>query len=128
MRRAFHYRTWSGQFVFTSYLHISSIDFSFPCRPQQIGETLLCHAIIGKANGKEKIIKANVHADFISPVLELSRDRIDFRVDKRPDDVTALTPQTRTFTARNVSSLPLTCILNVEYPFQVSHHKFFLNP
>ena len=81
---------------------------------------MLCHAIIGKANGKEKIIKANVHADFISPVLELSRDRIDFRVDKRPDDVTALTPQTRAFTARNVSSLPLTCILNVEYPFQVS--------
>ena len=83
-------------------------------------ETLLCHAIIGKANGKERIMRATVRADFISPVLELSKERIDFRVDKRPDDVTALTPQNRTFAIRNVSSLPLTCILRVSYPFQVA--------
>ncbi|XP_076808093.1 hydrocephalus-inducing protein homolog isoform X2 [Clavelina lepadiformis] len=87
--------------------------------PKQVTETLLCHAIIGKANGKERIMRATVRADFISPVLELSKERIDFRVDKRPDDVTALTPQNRTFAIRNVSSLPLTCILRVSYPFQL---------
>uniref|UniRef100_H2XZ27 Hydin adenylate kinase-like domain-containing protein n=1 Tax=Ciona intestinalis TaxID=7719 RepID=H2XZ27_CIOIN len=87
--------------------------------PRQVCETLLCHAIIGKANGKERIIRSAIRADFISPVLELSKDKIEFRVDKRPDDVTALTPKTRTFVARNISSLPLTCVLHVEYPFQI---------
>uniref|UniRef100_H2YKD6 Uncharacterized protein n=1 Tax=Ciona savignyi TaxID=51511 RepID=H2YKD6_CIOSA len=78
--------------------------------PRQVNETLICHAIIGKANGKERIIRSSIRADFISPVLEVSTDKIEFRVDKRPDDVTALTPKTRTFVARNVSSLPLTCL------------------
>lgn len=108
------------QMLFRVYLLI--LNFAFlPVSPKQVSEHLLCHAIIGKANGKERIIRAQIRADFISPVLQLSKDRIHFRVDKRPDDVTALTPQTRTFVAKNVSSLPLTCVLRVKYPFQVLH-------
>ena len=82
-------------------------------------ESIACHAIIGKDRGKEKIIKSTIRADFISPVIELSANRIDFRVDKEPSDITALIPQTKTFSMRNVSSLPLSCVLRVQYPFQV---------
>ena len=89
-------------------------------RPRQVCETLVCHAIIGKDRGKERIIKSTIRADFIAPVVELSTNKMEFRVDKEPNDVTALTPQTRTFTMRNVSSLPLSCVLRVQYPFQVS--------
>ena len=50
--------------------------------PQQISERLLCHAIIGRAGGKELIMKVNVHCDFISPLLEFSHERVEFTVHK----------------------------------------------
>lgn len=87
--------------------------------PRQVTETLTCHAIIGKANGKEKILKSVLAASFVSPVLELSNPNLYFRVDKTPGSMT-MQSQFASFSAKNVSSLPLTCVLTTDYPFQVS--------
>ena len=51
-------------------------------RPQVVRERMLCYAIIGRAGGKELIMKVNVNCEFISPLLEFSSDKVFFRVDK----------------------------------------------
>ena len=45
-------------------------------------EKLLCHAIIGKAGGKELIMRVPLSCEFITPLLEFSSDTLNFRVDK----------------------------------------------
>lgn len=57
-------------------------DLDLLCRPQVVKERLLCHAIIGRAGGKELIMRVNVNCEFISPLLEFSSDLVFFRVDK----------------------------------------------
>ena len=59
------------------FVHTSVI-----CSPQVVKEKMLCHAIIGRAGGKELIMKVNVNCEFISPLLEFSTEDIFFRVDK----------------------------------------------
>ena len=51
-------------------------------RPQVVKEKLLCHAIIGKAGGKELIMRVPLSCEFITPLLEFSSDKLNFRVDK----------------------------------------------
>lgn len=43
---------------------------------------MLCHAIIGRQGGKELIMRVDVSADFISPLLEFSTKSVYFRFDK----------------------------------------------
>ena len=50
--------------------------------PQQVSERLLCHAIIGRAGGKELINKVQVHCDFIAPLLEFNKELVAFAVHK----------------------------------------------
>ena len=47
-----------------------------------VKEKLLCHAIIGKAGGKELIMRVPLSCEFITPLLEFSSDTLNFRVDK----------------------------------------------
>jgi len=51
-------------------------------RPKLVKERLLCHAIIGRQGGKELIMRVDVAADFISPLLEFSTKAVYFRFDK----------------------------------------------
>ncbi|XP_071959113.1 hydrocephalus-inducing protein homolog isoform X2 [Antedon mediterranea] len=85
--------------------------------PKVVNERLLCHAIIGKSSGKERIIKTDVSINFISPLLEFSSKQVAFRVDKHPDDV--LEKQFGELEFSNVSSLPLTTVIHLEYPFHL---------
>ena len=41
---------------------------------------MICHAIIGSSTGKEKIMKVDVSAEFISPLLEFSQKEVSFAV------------------------------------------------
>ncbi|XP_033116735.1 hydrocephalus-inducing protein homolog isoform X2 [Anneissia japonica] len=82
-----------------------------------VKERLVCHAIIGKSSGKEKIMKTDISINFISPLLEFSSKQVCFRVDKHPDDV--LEKQVGELEFSNVSSLPLTTLVSLEYPFQL---------
>lgn len=50
--------------------------------PQFVKERMLCHAIIGRQGGKELIMRVDVSADFISPLLEFSTKSVYFRFDK----------------------------------------------
>ena len=43
---------------------------------------MICHAIIGKSSGKEKIMKTDISIKFISPLLEYSTKQVMFRVDQ----------------------------------------------
>ena len=52
------------------------------CSPQVVKERLLCHAIIGRAGGKELIMRVPVSCEFITPLLQFSADTVSFRVDK----------------------------------------------
>ncbi|XP_064641495.1 hydrocephalus-inducing protein-like isoform X2 [Lineus longissimus] len=85
--------------------------------PQAVKERLLCHAIIGRAGGKELIKKVDVKVEFIAPLLEFSDKYVFFRVDGHPG--VELELQMRTLELTNVSSLPLTSQLSLKYPFQI---------
>ncbi len=47
-----------------------------------VKEKLCCHAIIGRAGGKELIMRVALSCEFIKPLLEFSSDQLQFRVDK----------------------------------------------
>ena len=51
-------------------------------RPQKVKERMFCHAIIGTSTGKERIMKVDVSAEFISPLLSFSQREINFCVMK----------------------------------------------
>ena len=55
---------------------------SFLPSPKVVKERMVCHAIIGKSSGKEKIMKTEINIEFISPLLEFSTKQVMFRVDK----------------------------------------------
>lgn len=85
--------------------------------PQYVKERMLCHAIIGRQGGKELIMRVDVSADFISPLLEFSTKSVYFRFDKNPKD--SLTKMIRDLKMMNVSTLPLTTGLKLQQPFQI---------
>ena len=76
--------------------------------------------MVGRKSGKEKIIKTTAMANFITPVLKISKDHIRFCIDKPSDDSSSLEDQLQHFTVDNISNLPLTCILQTKHPFHVS--------
>lgn len=49
---------------------------------QLVQERMLCHAIIGRAGGKELIMKVDISCQFIAPLLEFSSDQVFFKVIK----------------------------------------------
>lgn len=63
-----------------TYLNTDSVLWLFPA--QVVKERLICHAIIGKQSGKERIMKVDVTCEFIAPILHLSSREITFRVEK----------------------------------------------
>ncbi|XP_077982980.1 hydrocephalus-inducing protein homolog isoform X2 [Glandiceps talaboti] len=85
--------------------------------PKVVKERMLCHAIIGRASGKEKIMKSDINIEFISPLMEFTTKQITFRVEKGPED--ELQKQYGDFEIHNVSSLSLTTTLTLECPFQI---------
>ncbi|KAG8143780.1 hypothetical protein E2320_000954, partial [Naja naja] len=91
--------------------------------PKLVKERLLCHAIIGKQSGKERIMKVDVTCEFITPVLQISSRAVTFRVEKNPSDI--LTPQYKPLSLKNVSSLPLRVVLSLQEPFALcdANHK-----
>ena len=60
---------------------ISDLSF-FANRCQQVRERMICHAIVGNNTGKEKIMKVDVIADFIEPLVNFSDRKISFFVMK----------------------------------------------
>ncbi|XP_025115052.1 hydrocephalus-inducing protein-like isoform X4 [Pomacea canaliculata] len=97
-----------------------SIDFTlegFVNEPQSVKEQLSCHAILGRTGGKELIMKIDVSAEFISPLLEFSTKSVFFRVDKSVKDTLEIL--TRSLEISNMSSLPLTILLTLNYPFSI---------
>lgn len=50
--------------------------------PQTVKERMFCHAIIGTSTGKERILKVDVSAEFISPLLSFSQRDVNFCVMK----------------------------------------------
>ncbi|XP_054856814.1 hydrocephalus-inducing protein homolog [Eublepharis macularius] len=83
--------------------------------PKVVKERLICHAIIGKQSGKERIMAVDVTCEFIAPVLQMSSSEITFQVEKSPGG--ALTAQYEPLTLKNVSSLPLNVLLSLQDPF-----------
>ncbi|XP_067905917.1 hydrocephalus-inducing protein homolog [Heterodontus francisci] len=85
--------------------------------PRVVHGQLICQAIIGGQSGKERIMKVDVHCEFIAPMLELSTKQLNFRIEK-PDHV-VLVPQYKPLVLKNISPLPLTLILSMEGPFTI---------
>nr|XP_056718300.1 hydrocephalus-inducing protein homolog [Euleptes europaea] len=89
--------------------------------PRVVKERLLCHAIIGKQSGKERIMTVDVTCEFIAPVLQISSSEITFQVEKSPGG--ALTTQYEPLSLKNVSSLPLNVLLTLQDPFFLCNNK-----
>lgn len=86
--------------------------------PQIVKERLLCHSIIGRQGGKQLIMKVDLHAEFITPLLSFSADSIFFRVDKEPWQ--ELETQVRHLDMTNISQLPLTVHVKLGKPFSMA--------
>ncbi|XP_038663072.1 hydrocephalus-inducing protein homolog [Scyliorhinus canicula] len=89
--------------------------------PVVVHGQLICEAIIGKQSGKDRIMRVNVHCEFIAPILELSPKLLNFRVEKAKHNV--LKPQYQPFVLKNISPLPLTLILKLEGPFNIAENQ-----
>ncbi|XP_066439738.1 hydrocephalus-inducing protein homolog isoform X2 [Eleutherodactylus coqui] len=87
--------------------------------PKLVKERLLGQAIIGKQSGKKKILTADIICEFIAPVLQLSKQSLQFYVEKQPKE--ELKERHESVILRNVSSLPLTLLLSVKPPFSFCH-------
>ncbi|XP_065674973.1 hydrocephalus-inducing protein homolog isoform X5 [Hydra vulgaris] len=83
-----------------------------------VKEKLFCQAIIGSNSYKENIMNVEVVANFIQPLLEFSEKTINFNIIKLPDE--ALTLERKLVKIKNISLLPLTSSILVEYPFQLN--------
>ncbi|KAM3920677.1 hydrocephalus-inducing protein homolog [Leptodactylus fuscus] len=92
--------------------------------PKLVKECLLGQAIIGKQSGKEKILKVDVICEFIAPVLHLSKQCLRFYEEKPPKE--ELKKKYESVTMRNVSSLPITILLSLKYPFFLCGRDTFL--
>ena len=57
-----------------------NLVFARSFRPQIVREKMICHSIIGNSIGKEVIMKVNIKAEFISPLLQFSERKINFCV------------------------------------------------
>jgi hydrocephalus-inducing protein len=51
----------------------------FSDRPRLAEETFQCHAIVGKTNGKDRIMRFKIRCEFIAPLVSFSTDQIEFR-------------------------------------------------
>lgn len=99
--------------------------------PGYIKETLLCHAIIGKAKAKERIMQVPIQCLFINPLIECSSRQLHFQINKQPDDTLEI--KQNKVNLKNVSSLPLRLELRANYPFAVETEEcrkmsMILNP
>eukprot|EP00794_Sanderia_malayensis_P018879 gene18879-20779_t len=90
-------------------------------KPVQVKERMICHAIVGSNTGKEKVMKVDVFAEFIEPLVQFSERKVSFFVMKHPH--TKLVKELKELLFGNVSKLPLRMLLNVEYPFQLLQHE-----
>ncbi|XP_014668502.1 PREDICTED: LOW QUALITY PROTEIN: hydrocephalus-inducing protein homolog [Priapulus caudatus] len=84
-------------------------------RPLAAAERLLCHAIIGRCSGKERVMAVDVRAEFVSPLVAFSTKQLLFSV--RLPAGGALCVQTRELVLENVSSLLLSPRLRADHPF-----------
>ncbi|NXI51133.1 HYDIN protein, partial [Chloroceryle aenea] len=89
----------------------------FSSTPRVVKERLLCHAVVGSAAGKVKIMQVDVTCQFIAPVLQMSSREITFRVEKQPSDV--LTLQYKPLSLKNISCLPLSVVVALGQPFVI---------
>uniref|UniRef100_A0A4W4HAH7 Hydin adenylate kinase-like domain-containing protein n=1 Tax=Electrophorus electricus TaxID=8005 RepID=A0A4W4HAH7_ELEEL len=83
--------------------------------PKVVRERLVCHAIVGHQSGKERIMTVDVTCRFISPVLEISSQQLNFYVEKVPG--MSLVPQYQSLHLKSVSALALSLELTVPEPF-----------
>ena len=61
---------------------VTSSLFLYFFSPQIVKERMFCHAIIGTSTGKERIMRVDISAEFISPLLSFSQREINFCVMK----------------------------------------------
>ncbi|TPP57524.1 Hydrocephalus-inducing protein [Fasciola gigantica] len=91
-------------------------------RQQQLIWSIEGHSVrrqsVSDAKGAKTLIKTvNCAVEFIAPLVYLSSHELIYRVEKSPTD--HLEKQTRELCLRNDSGLPLTCLLELVYPFSL---------
>ncbi|KAL5255873.1 hypothetical protein ACHWQZ_G011188 [Mnemiopsis leidyi] len=80
-----------------------------------VKQKLLCQALIGKSTSKETVFKVDLFAQFIDPFLSFSEKSLAFTILKGPQD--RLDRVEKPLQLINVSTLPLTVKLMLNYPF-----------
>ncbi|XP_066540500.1 hydrocephalus-inducing protein homolog isoform X2 [Hoplias malabaricus] len=85
-----------------------------------VTERLVCHAIIGHQNTKERIMTVDITCRFITPVLEMSQQQLNFYVEKGPH--VSLVPLYERLRLKSVSTLPLSVELTLTEPFGLCDH------
>eukprot|EP01135_Chromosphaera_perkinsii_P007876 Nk52_evm68s1020 gene=Nk52_evmTU68s1020 len=89
-------------------------------------EKLLCQAVIGKNLHKDQIFNFQLSANFIDPLLEFSSTQLIFLYMHGIGLNREI--QTKVFTMKNVSKLPLTINLKTSYPFTLDMTGVYLEP
>ena len=87
--------------------------------PTMVNEILVCHASIGRAKGRSRIMQVPIKCQFIQPLIKSSTNKVHFQIDKDVNDV--LTIQKSSIALENVSSLTLRIQLRTNKPFSIQH-------
>ncbi len=90
-------------------------------------ETFFCFRSFENNNKRDIVIISKVSASFITPVIQISSTSLDFDLQKLPG--LALEPICHDVSLTNISSLPITALLDCPPPFELSPvAKIFLKP
>ncbi|KAL6479129.1 hypothetical protein MHYP_G00125620 [Metynnis hypsauchen] len=88
--------------------------------PKVVRERLVCHAVVGHQTAKERIMTVDITCHFITPVLDMSSQQLNFCVEKVPD--MSLVPLYKRLSLKNISTLTLSMDLTLAEPFGLCDH------
>ncbi|XP_051916753.1 hydrocephalus-inducing protein homolog isoform X2 [Hippocampus zosterae] len=93
--------------------------------PKVVRETLVCCGIVGHQGIKEHIFSVEVTCQFVTPILSMSSQKLNFYIEKLPGvDLTQLYEE---LVLKNVSSLSLSMELSLATPFSLCEARGVLS-
>jgi hypothetical protein len=115
---------------FTTYDSVRACLACFPLThlvcAQMVSERLLCLGCFEGTTKRETVLTMDITANFITPVVQISRSHIDFSLVKDPGSL--LEAQQQTVTVQNISPLALTLTTACDTPFQATPRTAVLSP
>lgn len=91
----------------------------------EVDEHFVCWAVINKKGLKQKLGDVTIKASFIVPIVEVSEELLEFEINVEPNEEQGQI-SIKTLKLRSIANLPLTLILELNFPFLILEDEFKL--